>query len=68
MSRFIRSSDWARIVNGVTETDELESIRASVRRGRPYGSSKWVEQTAKRLGLGFTLRPRGRSAREKTSK
>ena len=29
-------------------------------RGAPYGSEAWTAATAAALGLGFTLRPRGR--------
>ena len=28
--------------------------------GRPFDETKWVHRTAARLGLDFTLRPRGR--------
>lgn len=39
---------------------ELESLRRSVNRGQPFGSSQWTEATAKQLNLESTLRPRGR--------
>ncbi len=39
---------------------ELEALRRSVVRGSPFGEASWQEQTAKRLGLQSTLRPRGR--------
>ena len=29
-------------------------------RGRPYGSRSWVQQTAEKIGLRYTLRSRGR--------
>lgn len=35
-------------------------MRRSVARGQPYGSDDWRGGTAARLGLGSTLRPRGR--------
>jgi hypothetical protein len=41
------------------ELTELDRVQQSVRRGCPLGSDRWVNQTARRLGLEFTLRPRG---------
>jgi putative transposase len=52
--------DWEQIVQTRWEKGELESVRESMRRGRPFGSDQWVRATAKKLGLDFTLRPRGR--------
>ena len=43
---------------------ELQQIRRSVSRGAPYGEAAWAEQTAHRLGLQATLRPRGRPRKE----
>ena len=39
---------------------EVEAIRRSVIRGTPYGSEEWATQSAARLQLKHTLRPRGR--------
>jgi putative transposase len=39
---------------------ELTAIRQSVRRGTPFGGDSWVTQSAARLKIGHTLRPRGR--------
>ncbi len=47
-------------VNGAETEAELESLRRCVRRGQPFGSDQWIEDTAKQLGLESTLRPRGR--------
>ncbi|MFV1968863.1 MAG: transposase [Pirellulaceae bacterium] len=55
-----RPSDWTRRVNRPLTASELEAVRGSVRRGRPFGSEAWVQQTAKQLRLESTLRPRGR--------
>ena len=55
-----RPSDWTRRVNRPLTKGELESLRTSVRRGRPFGSETWVERIAKQLCLESTLRPRGR--------
>ena len=39
---------------------ELESLRLSVQRGRPFGEETWVRRMAKRFGMESTIRPRGR--------
>ena len=39
---------------------ELAALRHCVNRGTPFGEKSWVENTAARLGLAATLRPRGR--------
>jgi putative transposase len=53
-------ADWETWVDEPQTEAELAAIRRSVNRGRPYGSEPWVRQTAARLGLQPTLRPRGR--------
>jgi putative transposase len=55
-----RPRDWTKYVQSVETEGELVSLRRSVRRGQPFGSSVWVERTAKRLGLQSTTRRRGR--------
>ena len=52
--------NWRDLVNCVQTERELEALRHSVQRGSPFGSAAWQEQTARRLGLEFTLRSRGR--------
>ena len=52
--------NWVAYVNGVETEAELESLRASVQRGRPFGSEPWQKRTAKKLGLESTFRSRGR--------
>ena len=52
--------DWRRRVESVETEAELAALRRSVVRGAPFGEDSWQEQTAKRLGLQSTLRPRGR--------
>ncbi|MFN0053940.1 MAG: hypothetical protein ACKV0T_17310 [Planctomycetales bacterium] len=39
---------------------ELNAIRRYVARDQPLGTDQWIAQMARRLGLGSTLRPRGR--------
>jgi putative transposase len=55
---------WLDRVNQPQTAREEEAIRRSVARGVPYGTDFWVSQTAVRLGLKHTLRPRGRPARK----
>jgi putative transposase len=52
--------DWVAWVNAPQTERELEAIRVAVTRGRPFGADKWQKRIAKRLGLEFTLQPRGR--------
>ncbi|MBN1491190.1 MAG: transposase [Phycisphaerae bacterium] len=55
-----RPRNWTAAVNEALEDKRLEPLRTSVNRGRPYGQAQWVQRTAKRLGLMFTLRNPGR--------
>lgn len=48
------------LVNTEELEDELKTIRNSVNRGAPYGSSTWLADVVSRFGLGSTLKPRGR--------
>jgi len=59
-----RPRDWLEWVNQPVTDAELPSIRRSVVRSSPYGDESWTEATAKRLGLEFTLRPRGRPRKD----
>jgi putative transposase len=52
------------MVNRPHTERELEALRRSVHRGAPFGSTAWQEQTARRLGLEFTLRSRGRPKKQ----
>ena len=55
-----RGSDWLRWVNEPQTDAELQALRESISRGRPFGSKAWQTATAEQLGLESTLRPRGR--------
>jgi len=54
------SRDWVARVNRPQTASELEALRVSVQRGRPFGEDGWVQRMAKRFGMEATLRPRGR--------
>jgi putative transposase len=55
-----RPNCWTDFVNQPQSEAELAALRASVMRRRPYGSGEWQLRTAKALGLGYTLKMRGR--------
>ena len=57
--------DWLKRVNAAQSSAELEALRRAVVRGSPFGSTSWQVRTARRLGLEFTLRPRGRPTKKK---
>jgi putative transposase len=53
-------ADWIDRVNQTDDNEELESIRRSVERGRPFGQPEWQKEISKRLGLESAYRPTGR--------
>ena len=55
-----RRPGWVKWVNAAMEQELLDGLRQCVQRGRPLGPAPWVQATAARLGLGFTLRGPGR--------
>ena len=57
--------DWVERVNLPHTASELTALRQSSKRGTPFGAEPWQVQTAARLGLARTLRPRGRPPKER---
>ncbi len=55
-----RPEGWLEHVNAPQTEAEVERLRESLRRGRPFAASAWMEETARRLGLEASLRPLGR--------
>jgi putative transposase len=55
-----RPADWARHVNRPLTGKELDRVRASLERGRPFGDDAWAARTVRRLHLEHTVRPEGR--------
>ncbi|HEV7301790.1 MAG TPA: transposase [Tepidisphaeraceae bacterium] len=53
-------ADWAGEVDDLFKAEQRAAIARSLARGTPFGSEQWMTQTAARLGLEGTLRPRGR--------
>ncbi len=58
-----RPGNWARSVDRTEDESEVAAIRASLDRGRPFGSAKWVGRTAASHGLMVSVRARGRPRR-----
>ncbi len=52
--------DWCAWVQEPLTAAELESLRESVRRQRPFGDPAWTRGAAERLGLGSSLKALGR--------
>jgi len=55
-----RPADWMARVNRALSKRDLDAVRVSVIRSRPFGGEDWQKRAAKRLGLESTFRPRGR--------
>jgi len=55
-----RRADWLEHVNQPLTRAELLKFEASLNRGRPFGSDKWIASTAVKLDLQHTLRREGR--------
>jgi putative transposase len=51
---------WSQFVERPQTGAELEAIRRSVARGRPFGNDCWAQRTAKQFSLESTFRPQGR--------
>jgi putative transposase len=62
-----RPTDWTARVNRGLNKNDLDALRISVVRGRPFGGEDWQRRTAKRLGLESTFRPRGRPKKTERS-
>src|SRR5208283_4687776 len=59
-----RPTDWLQLVNQSQTEAEVAALRCCVNRGRPFGDPNWVTDTAKRLGLEWTIGPRGRPKKQ----
>lgn len=53
-------ADYIKIVNEAQTNVEVESLRYSVNKGKPYGSDGWVSKMIDTFGLTSTLRNPGR--------
>ncbi|WP_339734441.1 hypothetical protein [uncultured Gimesia sp.] len=52
--------NWRALVNKPQSNAELAAVRKCIVRGTPFGGDKWISNTAVRLSLESTTRPRGR--------
>jgi putative transposase len=59
--------NWFDLVDILPGETELKKIEHCINRGSPFGREGWVEQTAKKLQLIPTLKPRGRPKSENGS-
>ena len=59
-----RPRQWLAHVDQAQSEAELTALRNCVRKGAPYGSRGFVTQSAARLQLEHTLRPRGRPSKQ----
>ena len=59
-----RPSDWRRRVQHAQTEAELEPLRQSAHRGRPFGNAAWVERMVEQFDLASTLRARVVPARK----
>ena len=55
-----RPDGWTRLVNAPLNEAVLKSVQTCAQRSRPFGDAGWSLSIAARLGLQFTLNPRGR--------
>jgi putative transposase len=60
-----RPKDWAERVNQPLKEAQVQRLRTSVQRGRPYGDEAWARRTAKELRLEHTFRDAGRPRKAK---
>ena len=63
-----RPRSWMALVNEGLPEDQRRRVQASLERDRPLGTEAWMLQMAQRLGLQYTLNPRGRPAKQKTKR
>jgi len=54
---------WLAYVHEPQTETEVECVRESLRRARPFGEPAWMAQAAERLSLQASLRPRRRPRR-----
>ena len=53
-------SNWSRLVQEEIVEEDLNHLDNSIKRGAPLGESTWANETATRMRLESTMKPRGR--------
>lgn len=61
-----RPADWTELVNEKLPDAERARVVVSLERGRPLGDEQWTARIARRLGLQYTLNPRGRPPKKES--
>jgi putative transposase len=61
----VRDKSWLARVNLPLSDGDLQRLRLSAERGRPFGDESWTRETARNLGLESALRSRGRPRKER---
>ena len=56
--------DWLTWVNQPQTQTELDAIRVSVIKGRPFGEISWQQSVTRKLGLESSHRPAGRPSKK----
>ncbi len=51
-------------MNRPLPTSDRLRLKESLTRGRPFGDEAWTARTAARLGLEYTVNPRGRPKKQ----
>jgi putative transposase len=59
-----RRPNWVDHVNSPQTEAEMQAVRRSIQRCRPFGDAGWTERTAQEMDLESTLRPRGRPKKD----
>jgi putative transposase len=59
--------DWIELVNESQKARELSKLRESILRNRPFGDDAWTRTAVQSMGLGSTMRARGRPRRRSES-
>ena len=55
-----RPASWRALVNEPVPAAQRAQVAESLKRGSPLGDAAWVKRMAEKLGVEYTLRPRGR--------
>jgi hypothetical protein len=57
--------NWIWLVNKAESEEELAALRRAGDRGQPCGEERWMQRTAKALGIESSLRPVGRPKKKR---